>query len=318
MSGGWYDCCAHLRVSPTRITRSPEPGRISAQHRMVAIVIKQTLVQWLFGGSIHYLAEIGDVQKARRMLAADPLLVNAIDKSGCTPLHWATTQGVIPMLYLLLANGAELNAQDEQGLAPLHKAVITGRTEVVELLLKHGADVNLADYDGTLPVQLAVAWGQGELVNLLLAHGADAAAADILVTEDEELLVTPTLNTPLHEAAWHGDREEIFALLRQGADVNARGEEGWTPLHITAADGDWKIACLLLSRGADPNARAHDGRAPLHWAVMGSHYEVVQVLLAAGADVNARSDDGMTAIQWPRTWGDTTMGTLLHSYGAVE
>ena len=37
-------------------------------------------------------------------------------------------------------------------------------------------------------------------------------------------------NTPLHFAATSGDRETILALLTNGANPNARDEDGLTPL----------------------------------------------------------------------------------------
>lgn len=49
---------------------------------------------------------------------------------------------------------------------------------------------------------------------------------------------------------------------------------GWTALHEAAFVGDNAVAEELLKAGADVNARSDDGVSPLHDAVCGGHYQV--------------------------------------------
>jgi ankyrin repeat protein len=49
-------------------------------------------------------------------------------------------------------------------------------------------------------------------------------------------------------------------LLDSGADVNGRGEGGFTALHSAAQNGDEELARLLLERGADPSLATEDGK----------------------------------------------------------
>ena len=37
----------------------------------------------------------------------------------------------------------------------------------------------------------------------------------------------------MHNAACVGHKEMVELLISNGADVNAKGEDGWTPLNIT-------------------------------------------------------------------------------------
>jgi ankyrin repeat protein len=43
--------------------------------------------------------------------------------------------------------------------------------------------------------------------------------------------------TPLHDAARSGTPANIAALVKAGADINARDKNGMAPLHVAAARG---------------------------------------------------------------------------------
>jgi ankyrin repeat protein len=67
-------------------------------------------------------------------------------------------------------------------------------------------------------------------------------------------------DTPLHIAAIRGDVKAIGLLLDLGADINARGENGYTALHYAVAQERPDVVRLLLGRGADKDIRFFDGR----------------------------------------------------------
>jgi ankyrin repeat protein len=63
--------------------------------------------------------------------------------------------------------------------------------------------------------------------------------------------------TPLHRAAYNGNPEIVDMLVRAGAAVEARREEGdETPLISAAKPGNDPIVHRLLAAGADPNAKS--------------------------------------------------------------
>ena len=57
--------------------------------------------------------------------------------------------------------------------------------------------------------------------------------------------------------------------MAEGADVNAKRDDGDTPLHNASFKGYKEIAELLIAKGADVNARRDDGKTPLDFAIRG-------------------------------------------------
>ena len=55
----------------------------------------------------------------------------------------------------------------------------------------------------------------------------------------------------------------IETLIKKGALVNVRSQDGTTPLHIAAKRGFFEIVVLLLKNGADHSARNIHGDIPV-------------------------------------------------------
>ena len=59
------------------------------------------------------------------------------------------------MATLLIRMGARATCFDAEGFTPFHKAVLNGHVPLVELLIEEGADVNAKSLNNTTPLQLA-------------------------------------------------------------------------------------------------------------------------------------------------------------------
>ena len=69
----------------------------------------------------------------------------------------------------------------------------------------------------------------------------------------------------LHSASQSGNIDLVQLLIQEGADVNAKDEDGDSPLHGAMAIGDnYDIARIMIENGADCSDQAVDGRTPLH------------------------------------------------------
>ncbi|MFH1882965.1 MAG: ankyrin repeat domain-containing protein [Planctomycetota bacterium] len=72
-------------------------------------------------------------------------------------------------------------------------------------------------------------------------------------------------------------------LIAKGANVNAKDNWNWTPLHSAAYYGNKDIVELLIAKGADVTARDGDSRTPLWYAKDKGHAEIVSLLRKHGA-----------------------------------
>jgi ankyrin repeat protein len=107
--------------------------------------------------------------------------------------------------------------------------------------------------DGFTALHLAIFGDQEEAARLLLEHGADPNA----LSTNEAVRVPP-----LGTAAFVRSVPLARLLLDSGAEVNGRGEGGFTALHSAAQNGDEDLARLLLEQGADPSLATEDGKRP--------------------------------------------------------
>ena len=102
--------------------------------------------------------------------------------------------------------------------------------------------------------------------------------------------------TALMWASYHGHKDIVELLLKNGADVNARDDDGCTALIKASFRGHKEIVELLLKRGADVSMANKNGNTALIFASSWGHEEIVELLLKNGADVNAKNSEGNTAL----------------------
>lgn len=128
-------------------------------------------------------AALGDADRLRAALDAEPGLVTRFSHDGWTLLHLAGFFGHLEAVPLLLERGADaavfsINAMRN---TPLH-AALSGPlpAEGVRLLVEAGADVNARQHGGFTALHSAAQGGKMEVIDLLLDRGArvDAATED--------------------------------------------------------------------------------------------------------------------------------------------
>ncbi|XP_035499645.1 protein phosphatase 1 regulatory subunit 12A isoform X2 [Scophthalmus maximus] len=89
-----------------------------------------------------------------------------------------------------------------------------------------------------------------------------------------------------------GDREEVAALLRQGADINHANIDGLTALHQACIDENAEMVQFLVESGSDVNTGDNEGWTPLHAAASCGFIQITKYLIEHGAQVGAVNSEG--------------------------
>lgn len=121
----------------------------------------------------------------------------------------------------------------------------------------------------------------------------------------------------LSQASESCSYEDCAELLDQGADANARDEEGSTPLLWAVLSGRREVVELMVAGGADVNCPNLEGETPLHWAATTGNTAVAEYLLSRGAEVNVRDMFGVTPMRSALLNEDRDMIRLLKSHGGT-
>ncbi|MGO9122044.1 MAG: TerB N-terminal domain-containing protein [Desulfomonilaceae bacterium] len=128
---------------------------------------------------------------------------------------------------------------------------------------------------------------------------------------------TNTSGSQLLVAARSGDVAAVQKALRQKADINVKGPDGWTPLMWAAVTGHVEVVRLLLDSGAEVNVAAKkSGDTALILAALKGHTEVVRLLLSKNALVELKHKAGWTALWSAAANGHAKAIELLSEKGA--
>ena len=226
---------------------------------------------------IHEAIDREDTDEVRRLLDADPGLVDAGNDIGASPLHRAVGRGLQELAALLLARGANVHA-----------------------VLSSARGLGGGFWTDLQPIDLAV-WDRRRrrdrrMIDLLLEHGA---------TRD------------LAVAAAIGDLDRVRQILDvEPSRIRETRPSGRRPLSAAVEAGHDAIARLLLERGADPNwgePTAPKGRS-LQAASSAGRRDLVELLLACGADPNSAVDSSGNAVSAAAT---PEIRTLLVARGGA-
>jgi ankyrin repeat protein len=220
-----------------------------------------------------------------RTAVAERLIARGADidqkKGEYTPLGNAVRMGQFEVTELLVRKGADWNVRDSLGNTILDNAVIYGSDDssAIDLLLDRFAEVNTDAASLRTTVSAAARRGHPRLFEYYCARGREALFAD-----------ESNRRAFMRSAILGGSLEIVkkFEARNIPLDFSANAA-GLTPLH-TLASNPRAIGMIefLVRNGADLNARTNDGRSAYNIAEAKGNREELAVLLKLGASTEAQ------------------------------
>ncbi len=238
----------------------------------------------------------------------------------------------------LINRGANVNAKDKDGKTPLHYASRSDHhLGMVKYLISKGADIDVKDNSGRTPEDEERYTNSGTIRQVFMQAHLDKELL-LTVKNEKDLktisdLIVKDIDDRTHGGfyyTWSGNLGTVEFLVSKDVSVNATDKYGCTLLHWSALKGHSDIAKFLVDRGANVNAKDILGRTPMHFAVMNNHKdiqdvygrgptyttaesndeEIVQLFLMKGASVNEADENGETPLHLA-SW-DGHLGILQH------
>lgn len=208
-------------------------------------------------------AALGDIERVRRLLDADPALVRMSVRSRWFPRRDPRAADTIYVWTLGANKSAHAIARE------------FGHDEILRLLMERSP----------APLRLAVAFEIGDEAMVRSLLGADPDLVRSLTDEDRPGLC---------DAAERNRPDSVRLMLEAGWPVDVRGRHGGTPLHWAAWHGDVGMVREILRHAPPLETKDRDFDAtPMGWAIhaskhgwhpdQGDYAGTVEALLRAGA-----------------------------------
>jgi ankyrin repeat protein len=299
-------------------------GRRPGDHRMIRLLLEHGATL-----DLTVAAALGELERVRQILDAQPARIRETRPSGRRPLSAAIEAGHDAIARLLLERGADPNWGEPT--APkgrsLQVAAGAGKRGLVELLLARGADPNSGvDSSGNAVCAAATP----EIRALLVARGGTPDPYDASWIDDDQELQrvagdpaeTVRVSAAFAMVAGDGRRDRLERLRTAGLRVPSV-LTGCQSYLLTHTD----MLRTLLAHGMSPDLMNWQHQTLLHFVCQAQDYrgqdksdgaiERAAMLLDAGANMCARDDEyRSTPLAWAARTNAVKMVEFLLARGA--
>jgi ankyrin repeat protein len=272
----------------------------------------------------------GDLRLCQQLVERG-FTIDGTCECGCTVLVKACLNNQWAISSYLLQIGAPVKgvacAKESkfEGLTAFQLVALNGELELFEKMFNQGP---LTTEEKTQAFYLASERGRVHILRFLLEHAEDKRpllearkrSSQNIENEKQFLYSGELYIRLLHLVVFTRNVEAAEILLRAGADLEARDEEGMTALQVASLKGSNKpMVDLLVKAGANLNTRGFNGMTPLMHAARKQHgLKNVKHLMsfAQGAlDLQATDRHGGTALQYAIEGKNIDAATFLIEAG---
>ena len=171
--------------------------------------------------------------------------INNVDSIGNSALHLAVTlKNNEEIINYLIQNGADINLKNSKAQTPLHLACGKNRIENINILLiEPRINYNAVDYQGFTP-----------LIKACASQSYDAVKAFMRSNEIKINFQDKIGNTALHYLCEDEKFDIAIELIKNGADIEIKNNEGKTPLDLIKTEDIKNIIKSYLKTKEEENS----------------------------------------------------------------
>ena len=261
--------------------------------------------------------------------------LEAEDISGETALFYALESGSENAFHFLVGQQANINHASKDNTTLLIKAAIEGQYDVMNYLMEKGAAINTKNNKGQTAYNVVISafFINDELAMKLIEKGADIEAKNdngqtllFIEAEDDHLSKVKylhSLGANIDTRDNDNYRPDIHStgmirfLIENGADINARDDDGNTYMCEAIILNDLSLASFLVSKGIDLDQNCYFEECPLIKAIEDNNFEFVKFLVENGADVNNTDRYGKNVLERSLAEGNMQIIQYLSGSGAT-
>lgn len=219
-----------------------------------------------------------DYQEVKKIVDEEDCKVDFYYKE-LTPLMFASKEGYIDIVKILLQAGANVHVTTMDGVTAIMGAVQQGHAVVVQMLINAGAKVNVEYAGGNMtPLMLCCVLGKDDMAKILIDAGADVNFRS--KATGESCILVASRNNAI---------KVVELLLKSGANVNDLDNQSHSPLMYAAHLDSPEIVELLLKNGANTELRDKEGTTAIIMAARIGAVSCMKMLIEAKANVNAQN-----------------------------
>lgn len=271
------------------------------------------------------LVHAGQIDAAKRFLAAGLTDPDGFDEEGRTALMIAASLGRRDLMRMLIAAGVSFElADDPNGWTALIYAVRSESKSAhltVSLLATAGADLNHADYDGATPLMHAVdvylardkedISAFTSLANPLLHLGADVEAEDA----EGRTAWMRVRDQALDEETSVVERRKLARLRRVLEEAGAR-KTGAQRVEMLTAASEGQLGYLQDLLQSSTDDKILEELPLLSVAAAANNWDIVSFLVSLGLDINTSNRRGETILMQAAAAGYLPIVEQLLQVGA--
>ncbi|MCP4135544.1 MAG: hypothetical protein GY754_31535 [bacterium] len=224
-----------------------------------------------------------------------------------TELFEAVKKNEIEKVKKILSEGIDIDIKNKAGESALVLAILNDHFKTADFLISKNANISIEDKFASVPLNDILLKGNMKQVNYLVSKGA---------TVNDYTIFAAARNS------YYSDKM-IRVVLEIGGKIDFRRGDGYTPLILASYNGNQLSVKQLIKSGAKLNIKDNNGWTALMHA-SNYYYEqnkerfinVVRQLLSAKASVKIKNKEGKTALDIAINKGHCTISLLLKGAGA--